>query len=249
MPAGQHPLQLSASSAVFPQGMSNCVRILIAEQQPLVRGGLRHLLGSQAGFKVVGVVGPPAEAARLLTQAAPDVILLGIGSTTEPPLAALRDLHAVAPAVPILLMGGTTAPVTPMLVAGARGLLRATAGPDELFKAVRTVVSGQYWFGREAFDEVVSHLKKPAPSGTRGTRDGSGLTPRERQVAAGVARGESNREIAFRLGLSEATVKEHLTAIFGRLGLANRAELSAWATRRGIDDEPPRGAKDSESSR
>jgi DNA-binding NarL/FixJ family response regulator len=123
------------------------------------------------------------------------------------------------------------------LLAGARGLLRADATPEDLFKAVRTVVAGHYWIDCEALDDVVQLLKKPAPNGTAGTRDGSGLTPRERQVAAGVSRGESNREIADRLSLSEATVKDYLTAIYARLGLANRAELSAWATRRRLEDE------------
>ncbi len=229
--------------------MVECVRILIAEEQPLVRRGLCHLLESEPGFKVVGAVGQVAEAARLLTEPLPHLILLGMGSSAEPPLATIRDLHAAARAVPILLIGRAAPPVPAIILAGARGILRATADPEELFKAIRMVARGEYWVGRGAFHEVIQHLRGKTGNGTNGSRDADGLTPRERQIAVGVSRGESNREIATRLGLAEATVKDYLTAIFVRLGLANRAELSAWATRRTLEDEPAPSGERSGSAR
>lgn len=226
--------------------MGGAVRILIAHEQPVVREGLRRLLEGQEGFAVVGVAGLSAEGARLLADTHPDLILLGVESAAEPPLAQLRELQAAAPGVRVLLMGEAPVPLSDLLLAGARGVLRAEATPAELFKAVRTVMAGEYWVGREALDDVVQHLRRRAANGAR---DGSGLTARQRQVAAGVARGESNREIATRLGLSVATVKDHLTAVFNRLGLANRAELAAWATRRALEDEPPPESDETGSGR
>jgi DNA-binding NarL/FixJ family response regulator len=224
--------------------MQGCVRILIAEEQAVVREGLRRLLECEEGFAVVGVADRPAQAALLLAETTPDLVLMGIGASAEPTLVTLRNLQAMAPGMRVLLMGETTVPVSDILLAGARGILRADSRPDELFKAIRTVAAGQYWVGRGAFGEVVEFLRSQASRGTNGARDSTGLTARERQVAIGASRGESNREIAARLGLSEGTIKDHLTAIFHRLDLANRAELSAWVTLRGLEDKPPRGSDD-----
>ena len=219
--------------------MSATTRILIIEEQQVVREAVRRLLEAEEGFAVVGLAANPREALRVLTREPCDLILLGTRSI-EDPLAVLKALLAAHPSACVLLAGETDTPLPELLVAGARGLLRATATPAELHEAIRTVMAGQYWLDGEALEHLVQYLRKQSRKDSVGSRDAEGLTPRERQVAAGVARGESNREIADRLSLSEATVKDHLTAIYARLGLANRAELSAWATRRGLEDDPDR---------
>ncbi len=218
--------------------MAEPVRIVLAEERSVVLESLRRLLEGQAGFTVVGVTSRVADAARLAAKSHPDLLLMSVATSGEAILAALREVQAAAPEARVLLMGQPTAPVTDVLLAGARGVLPSEASPDELFKAIHTVVAGQCWVGRRVLDDVVHLLRRKETNGSARARDADGLTPRERQVVAGVARGESNREIASRLGLSEGTIKDYLTAIFDRLGLANRAELSAWATRRGLGDEP-----------
>jgi two-component system, NarL family, nitrate/nitrite response regulator NarL len=218
---------------------------VIIEEQQVVREGLRRLLEAQEGFAVVGLCGNAREALGLLVKNPCDLILLGMRSV-EDPVATLKSLLVAQPGACVLLTGETDVPFPDLLLSGARGLLPATATPTELYEAIRTVMAGQYWLDGEALEHLVQHLRDGSRKRWVGARDADGLSQRERQVAAGVSRGESNREIADRLGLSEGTVKDYLTGIYARLGLANRAGLSAWATRRGLGDEPAPGGDDAE---
>jgi two-component system invasion response regulator UvrY len=215
--------------------MYECVRILIVEEQGLLRESLRHLLGGQ-GFAVMGVPSVPSEAVRLLAETSPDVILLGTGASAERALPALRQLIEVAPAARVLFRGEARMSIPDILMAGGRGLVGERATPEELYRAVRAVVGGQLWFDRHVLSEAILGLKKQLEDGLTRMRDADGLSPRDRRIAVAVSRGHSNREIASTLGLSKTAVKDQLAALFSRLDLANRAELSAWATRRGLDD-------------
>jgi len=149
-------------------------------------GGSPAYPRGREGFAEAGVADKPAEAARLVAETRPDLVLLGTESTAKAPLATLHRLLAVAPAARILLMGEATVPVCDILLAGVRGLPRAEANLEDLYKAVRMVVGGQYWVDREALRDVVQRLTNQSPNGTARTRDGSGLTACERQVAAAV---------------------------------------------------------------
>ncbi len=117
---------------------------------------------------------------------------------------------------------------------GARGVVLKEAATELLFKAIRTVQAGQYWVGRDTVNDVMELLQNRPATPRRGESPAESLSHRERQIVAGVASGESNRELAERLGLSENTVKHHLTTIFEKLGVSNRAELAAFAANHGL---------------
>jgi two-component system nitrate/nitrite response regulator NarL len=172
----------------------------------------------------------------------PDVLLLDLAMPRVSGLEALRELAAseAGPRVLVLTVAIEDAQIVEALELGARGIVMKEAATELLLKAIRGVVAGQYWVGRDAVADIVRHLReRAAAAGHRRLSPAERLTPREREVVAGVAAGESNREVAQRLALAEATVKHHISNIFDKLGVSNRAELAAYATRHGLTQPPP----------
>jgi DNA-binding NarL/FixJ family response regulator len=108
---------------------------------------------------------------------------------------------------------------------GVRGVVQKDAATELLLKAIRTVMSGQYWVGREKVADIVELLRRPTPTG----RKNFGLTPRELEIVGTVVSGFSNRDIAQKLKVSEDTVKHHLTNIFNKTGVSSRLELALFA--------------------
>jgi DNA-binding NarL/FixJ family response regulator len=210
-------------------------------RQPLLRDALQGLL-QQEGFVVAGTADAPAEAFRLVANCRPDVLLLDCGTTRPGCLETLRELSAREPSLRILLYAGpgVIPPLPEAILAGARGILFDDAPADRLVRAIRAVARGEYWVGRDSVVDVLRHARGVRMA-QRESPPGGRLTPRELQVVRGVASGESNREVAERLGLSEATVKYYVTAIYDKLGVSNRVELAALAAARGLTEEPPSG--------
>jgi DNA-binding NarL/FixJ family response regulator len=211
---------------------TNRISILIADGHPIFRDGLRKLLEAETGFRVVGEACDGEEAVRLAKRLKPDVVLLDLAMPRHTGKEALKGL-SVLPSVRTIVLAAAieTQQLVDALQLGARGVFLKESASQVLFKSIRTVVAGQYWVGRDSVASVVQALKDlpPLPSGDATRRD-FGLTARELQLVAAIVDGYSNKEIAGKFGLSEQTVKHHLTNIFDKLGVSSRLELALFAT-------------------
>ena len=211
---------------------SEGIRIVIADDHPLFRRGLRHLLDAEEGFSVVGEAGNGEEAVKLARSAQPDILLLDLAMPGVSGMEALTALAASpAPMRTILLTASIEkAEIVRALQLGAGGVVLKSAPAELLIKSIRSVMAGQHWIGRESVSDLIQALKTytEAPPEKRG-RDRFGLTPRELEVTSEVVAGLSNKEIASKLSLSEDTVKHHLSNIFDKVGASNRLELALFA--------------------
>jgi DNA-binding NarL/FixJ family response regulator len=200
------------------------IRLLIADDEALVRGGLRAILGAEPDIEVVGEAADGAEALSLCRTLTPDVLLMDVRMPGLDGIAATRRvLASVAPAprVPVVTTFGNDEYVYEALRAGATGFLLKRAGADQLVQAVRTVAAGESLLFPEAVRALVAaHLgarRTPAPFPVP-------LTGREQDVLRLIARGQTNAEIAAGLGLGAETVKTHLGSVLSKLGARDRAQ-------------------------
>lgn len=204
------------------------IRVLIADDHPVVRQGLRVLLSLEDDIEIVGEVGDGAEAVGLVTALAPDVILLDLKLPVLDGLAVLAGLRdrGLASRALVLTSVADPASVTVAMRAGAAGFLYKDVDPDALVRAVRSVHDGNTVLAPEAAGSLVRSRARP---GAVGGLDA--LTAREREVLAQVAEGRSNREIARLLHMSEKTVKTHVSSVLAKLGVADRTQAALYAVR------------------
>ncbi|MFK4834997.1 response regulator [Microbacterium sp. ZW T2_14] len=211
------------------------VRVLIADDQDLVRTGLRMILDSQPDIEVVGEAADGAQAVALARSLRPDVCLFDIRMPMMDGLEATRAIAGPAIADPIPVVVITTFDldeyVYAALRAGARGFLLKDAGPVLLGEAVRAAARGDALIDPNVTVRLIEAFAGDAPEAPR--PPSSPLTEREEAVLAGVARGLGNSEIGDELHISLSTVKTHLGSITGKLGARNRVELAIWAHERG----------------
>ncbi len=216
------------------------VRIIIADDHPIFRKGLKTLLEEEAGFEVVGEAESGDEAVSLARALRPDVLLLDLSMPGVSGMEALGELAAESEPIPvrtILLTAGIQRPeIVKALQLGAAGVVLKSAPPELLFKSVRAVMAGQHWIGRDCVSDLVQALQSYSEV-TPPPRQRFGLTPRELEITSAVVLGFSNREIAQKYVLSEDTVKHHLTNIFDKVGASNRLELALFAVHHRLLDE------------
>ncbi|MFF7100731.1 response regulator [Streptomyces nigra] len=209
-------------------GTSSPITLLIVDDHPVVRDGLRGMFASAPGFTVLGEAASGEEAVERAAALDPDVILMDLRMPGGGGVAAIAHLTRTGARARILVLTTYDTDTIPAIEAGATGYLLKDAPRDELFTAVRAAAEGRTVLSPAVASRLVSAVRTP-----RRERD-EPLSAREREVLALVARGTSNREIARELFISEATVKTHLTHLYAKLGVNDRAAAVATAYERGI---------------
>jgi DNA-binding NarL/FixJ family response regulator len=213
------------------------IRVLLADDQALVRGGFASILAGQPDIDVVGEAEDGAEAVELALETRPDVVVMDIRMPRLDGIAATRlllDRHASSARVLVLTTFNQEAYVYDALRAGASGFLLKSSPPRELAGAIRTVAGGDALLAPEITRAMIEdYVQRPRP-GTVTPQVLSVLTPRELEVLGLIARGRANAEIAAELFLSEPTVKTHVTRILAKLQLRDRVHAVVLAYECGL---------------
>ncbi len=216
------------------------VRIVIADDHTIFRDGLRRLLEAEPELEVAGEAADGTEAAAQTRQLKPDILLLDLAMPRVPGMDTLRELSNDGSNLPTRIIVLTAAverlEIVQALQLGARGVVMKEAATQLLMKAIRTVMLGQYWIGREAVGDIVEFMRTN-PSADKPSRN-YGLTKREMDILTTIVAGLSNKEIAKKFSLSEDTVKHHLTNIFDKVGVASRLELALFAINNRLTETP-----------
>lgn len=203
------------------------IRLVVADDHPVVRDGLSGMFAADPAFEVVGEAADGAEAVRLTMSLAPDVVLMdlrmpGVDGATA--IARLAEAGSTA-RVLVLTTYDADSYVLPAIAAGATGYLLKDAPRAELLRAVRAAAHGEAVLSPTVAARLMNQVRPAAPAL---------LSPREHEVLTWVAAGATNREVAARLLISEATVKTHLLNVYGKLGVGDRAAAVAEAFNRGL---------------
>jgi DNA-binding NarL/FixJ family response regulator len=216
------------------------IRVLLADDQPLLRHGFALILNAQADIEVVGEAADGAEAVRLTRLLRPDVVLMDVRMPGTGGIEATRTITAQSPPTRVIIL--TTFDLDEYafdgLRAGASGFLLKNARPDELLSGIRSVATGDAVLAPSTTRRVLDafagdFVSRPAAEADEPGTLGA-LTARELDVFTELAAGSTNREIAQRLHLSETTVKTHVTRILAKLGLRDRTQAVIYAYERGI---------------
>ncbi len=228
------------------------VRILIADDHPIFRIGLRKVLEFQKDFRVVGEAANGAEAVKLANQLKPDVLLLDLDMPNVSGLEALRELRASSSACRTVLIAAAIEKeeILTAMKLGARGVLLKEQPAELLINCIRSLMSDQFWIGQDSASDLVEAIRA-LESRTEEISDIQrlGLTARERQIVAAILSGHTNKDIAQEFSISKETVKSHLSNIFDKLGVSNRLELALFAIHHQLGPEElgPRPGKSSVS--
>jgi DNA-binding NarL/FixJ family response regulator len=203
------------------------IKIIIADDHPVVRSGLRALLASQSDFEIVGEAGNGEEAARLAISLVPDLILMDLQMPILDGLEAIKRIRDKLPKANILVLTtyGTDADILPALEAGAIGYLLKDTPPEQLFQAVRNVASGEMALAPRVAEKVTQRLTNSSKNT---------LSSREIEVLELASQGNPNKAIAKKLFITEATVKSHFVHIFSKLGVTDRTAAVTEAVKKKI---------------
>ncbi|MFT4214949.1 MAG: response regulator transcription factor [Microbacterium sp.] len=207
------------------------IRLLLADDHPLVRSGLAGLLSDEPGLEVVAEASDGDEAVRLASQTRPDIVLMDLRMPRVDGVAATARIAAgeaddPPPSVLILTTYESDDEILSAITAGAAGYLLKAAPVDEIIAGIRAVAVGQTALSPHIAMRLVEQMRQPAPVAV--------LTGRETEVLRLVATGRSNKQVAMALGIRESTVKTHLLKVFEKLGVADRTRAVTLAMERGL---------------
>ncbi|MGA2595501.1 MAG: response regulator transcription factor [Bryobacteraceae bacterium] len=216
------------------------IRILIADDHPIVRDGLRKLLSLEDDFEIVAEANDGREVLDKVQELDPDVLLLDL---RMPNLDGLSTLQALAQLnkktrVIVLTASEDKNEFVQAMKLGCSGIVLKQTAPDLIVKSIRKVYGGEIWLDSHTTAAVMRQFAAPGdltgPSGSGKTRERSPLSTREREIVQLVAQGYKNKEMAEKMFISEQTVKNHLHNIFDKLGVSDRLELALYAIHKGL---------------
>jgi two-component system nitrate/nitrite response regulator NarL len=225
----------------MPEQETTPIRVLLVDDHRSVLWGLERLIESvQPAMQVVGTAANCAEALALLDRISPDVILLDVDLGNESGIAAIPQLLSRTTAKVLVLTGVREQAVhDEAVLAGARGVVHKEEPADTILEAIRKVHAGQLWLDRNTTARLFAALTGQAPKRTADPEQAKidSLTAKEREIVAAIANhaGATARTIADMLHVTENTLRNHLTSIYAKLGVANRLELFAHARKHGLD--------------
>ncbi|HEX3297763.1 MAG TPA: response regulator transcription factor [Nocardioides sp.] len=207
---------------------SATIRVVIVDDHAMLRAGLEQLLAGEADLEVVGKAADGAEAVALVREVRPDVVLMDLQMPGLDGVEATRQIVGEELADVLVLTSYSDAErIVGALDAGALGYLLKDAEPDEVLRGIRAVARGESPINPRAARELLGARRTTSTAA-------ADLTPRETEVLELVRQGLANKQIARRLGISERTVKAHLTSAFQRIGVVDRTQAALWAERNGI---------------
>jgi DNA-binding NarL/FixJ family response regulator len=201
------------------------IRVVIVDDHPVVRDGLRGMLAGAGDVEVVGEAADGAEAVAVVRAVSPDVVLMDLRMPGVDGVTAIERLRGFPTRVLVLTTYDTDSDVLPAIKAGATGYLLKDTPRDELFRAVRSAARGDAVLSPSVATRLLGQVRTPAAEP---------LSDREVEVLGLIARGCTNREAAAKLFISEATVKTHLVHVYTKLGVKDRAAAVAVAYERGL---------------
>ena len=208
--------------------MTDRIRVAIVDDHAMLRAGLEQLLAGEPDLEVVGKAASGDEAIALARDVRPDVVLMDLQMPGVDGVSATREIVSEELADVLVLTSYSDAErIVGALDAGALGYLLKDAEPDEVLRGIRAVARGESPIDPKAARELLGSRRTTSAAA-------ADLTPRESEVLALVRQGLANKQIARRLGISERTVKAHLTSTFQRIGVVDRTQAALWAERNGV---------------
>jgi two-component system, NarL family, response regulator DevR len=209
--------------------MSEAIRVLIADDHPLIRSGLCLALQTEPDIVVAGEASDGDEAQRQCEGLQPDVLVLDLNMDGPPAVATLASVRERCPRTRVLILTAYDDDiyVRSLVLAGAMGYVLKDEAPKALVQAVRTVAHGGTWFSRPVVENLVLR-------GEHDERDSPPLTERERQIIRLIAQGWDNARIAGALCLSEQTIRNYVSRLYGKIGVQTRAEAVVWGRDHGM---------------
>ncbi|MFN3326529.1 MAG: response regulator [Bryobacteraceae bacterium] len=232
--------QNEAGQALPPESKKGPIRIVIADDHPIVRDGLKKLLALEEDLEVVAEACDGREVIERVQELNPDVLLLDLRMPNLDGLSALQTIQHTNKSTRVIVLTASDDKneFVQAMKLGCSGIVLKQTAPDLIVKSIRKVYSGEIWLDSHTTAAVMRQFASPADThhvgGAKGGRERSPLSTREREIVALVAQGYKNKEMAEKMFISEQTVKNHLHNIFDKLGVSDRLELALYAIHKGL---------------